>query len=114
MPGNAHAVFGPDVVAAVLRHLNEDHADDSLLICRALGGQATAASARAVDLDENGIDFVAAVDGKDLPLRIPWSEQLTERPQIRMEVVRMYRESALQLGIEPRDPEAPGARPGGH
>ena len=31
--------FGPDVVEAIKHHMNEDHADDSLPIVRALGGQ---------------------------------------------------------------------------
>jgi hypothetical protein len=113
METNAQPVFGPDVVSAVLAHMNTDHPDDSLLICKALGGQPGAASARATGLDDLGMDFVAVVGGQEVPVRVPWSERLTERPQIRAEVVRMYRESALQLGIEPREAEATGGHPGG-
>uniref|UniRef100_UPI002594DDC9 DUF2470 domain-containing protein n=1 Tax=uncultured Gordonia sp. TaxID=198437 RepID=UPI002594DDC9 len=45
------AQFSPDVVAAVLAHMNDDHADDSLLICRALGGRPDAVAARMTGFD---------------------------------------------------------------
>ena len=89
----------PEVVAAVMRHMNEDHAADALVICRALGEQPQAASARMAGMDQHGIDFVATVAGRDVPIHLPWYEPLTERAQIRGEVTRMYRDSCVALGI---------------
>ncbi|MEU8263407.1 DUF2470 domain-containing protein [Micromonospora sp. NPDC048999] len=96
------AGFPPEVVAAVSRHMNDDHADDALLICRTLGGQPSAAQARTTGLDADGIDFAVTADGAEVPVRIPFAHRLTERAQIRQEVVRMYREACQQLGVPPR------------
>jgi putative heme iron utilization protein len=94
--------FGPDVVAAVCRHMNEDHPDDSLLICRTLGAKAGASAARMTGLDAEGADFEVTVDGRPEHVRLPWSATLTERPQIRLEVVRMYEEACAAAGQPPR------------
>lgn len=98
-------VFSEDVVAAVMRHMNVDHAEDSVVICRSLGGQPDATAARMTGMDEHGIDFGATVAGSEVPIRIPWSETLSERAQVRVEVVRMYQEACAALGIEPRAAE---------
>lgn len=97
--------FGPDVVAAIMRHMNDDHADDSLLICRALGGQPSADAAAMTGMDADGIDFVAVVRGDDVSVRVPFSERLTERGQVRLEVVRMHDEACEVLGVAPRGGE---------
>ncbi|MFI9529962.1 DUF2470 domain-containing protein [Micromonospora rosaria] len=95
--------FGPDVVAAVSRHMNDDHAADTLLICRTLGGCPAATRARTTGLDADGMDFAVTVDDIEVPVRVPFAHRLTERAEIRREVVRMYREACQQLGIEPRE-----------
>jgi putative heme iron utilization protein len=94
--------FGPEVIAAVTRHMNDDHAEDSLLICRALGGQPAATAALMTGLDADGIDFTATVAGAPIPVRVPFATRLTQRAQIRHEVVRMYLESCRALGVPPR------------
>lgn len=94
----------PDVVAAITRHMNEDHPEDSVLICRSLGGQPSTAAATMTGLDADGADFTASTDDGTVTVRIPWSERLTERPQVRAEVVRMYHEACAALGVEPRPP----------
>jgi putative heme iron utilization protein len=96
--------FGEDVVRQITRHMNEDHAEDCATICRALGGRPDARAARMTGLDADGIDFAATVDGKDVPVRIPWSRRLTERAQVRQEVVRMATEARQALGIPPHQP----------
>ncbi|QVQ54688.1 DUF2470 domain-containing protein [Spiractinospora alimapuensis] len=82
--------------------MNEDHPEDSLLICRALGGVPDATAARMTGLDGHGGDFVVTVAGGETSVRLPWARELTERPQIRAEVVRMYREACARLGVTPR------------
>ncbi|MEH1017244.1 DUF2470 domain-containing protein [Micromonospora sp. CPCC 206060] len=96
------APFTPEVVAAVSRHMNDDHAEDSLLICRALGGQPTATRARATNVDAEGMEFAVTVDDIEVPVRIPFAYRLTERAQIRQEVVRMYQQACQRLGLSPR------------
>jgi hypothetical protein len=98
MPDSAD-LFGPAVTAAVLRHMNDDHAADALLICRALGGRPAATAAAMSGMDAAGIVFTAQEPAGPVEVRIPWSGPVTERPQIRAEVVRMYAESRARLGL---------------
>ncbi|WP_305786057.1 DUF2470 domain-containing protein [Symbioplanes lichenis] len=93
--------FPPDVVDQVARHMNDDHAEDNVLIVRGLGGVGAASAARMSGMDADGMDFEATVNGIAVPVRIPFSERVTERRQIRMEAVRMYQEACAALGIEP-------------
>jgi hypothetical protein len=62
---------------------------------------ATLATMEAMYAD--GIDFL--VETPVVPMgevvRIPWSHRLTARGEVRMEVVRMYRDACAALGIEP-------------
>lgn len=94
--------FTPDVVAQVMRHMNVDHAADSLLICRVHGRQPEAEAAEMSGMDADGIDFQATVGGSTVEVRVPWSYRLTERSQVRQEVVRLYREACAALSIPPR------------
>jgi putative heme iron utilization protein len=94
--------FSPEVVAAVTRHMNGDHPEDTLIICRALGGVPEAAAARMTGLDGECGEYAVTVDGAERTIRIPWSEPLTERAQIRAEVVRMYRQGCAELGLTAR------------
>ena len=93
--------FTPEVVAQIARHMNDDHAEDNVLIVRGLGGIGTASAARMSGLDADGMDFEATVNGIAVPVRIPFSERLTERRQVRSEAVRMYQEACVALGVTP-------------
>lgn len=93
--------FDADVVAQIARHMNDDHADDNVLIVRGLAGITTATAARMSGLDADGMDFEATVDGIAVPVRIPFTERLTERRQVRGEAVRMYQQACAALGVTP-------------
>ncbi|MCD0449014.1 DUF2470 domain-containing protein [Actinocorallia sp. API 0066] len=93
--------FGPDAVAAIAAHMNGDHADDNVLICRAFGG-VEPTSARVTGLDAEAMVFAAVVDGSEVEVRVPWSEPLQDRGSVRREAVRMYTEACAKLGVEPR------------
>ena len=93
--------FPPEVVEQIARHMNDDHADDNVLIVRALGGMPTATKARMSGMDADAMEFAAVVDGIEVPVRIPFRERLTERSQVRAEAVRMYREACVALGETP-------------
>lgn len=94
--------FGAEVVAAIARHMNTDHADDCVLICRALGGQPETRRATMRGYDGAGIDFVAETPHGTVGVRVPWSAPVTERTQVRVEVVRMYEQACAALGVDPR------------
>ena len=94
--------FAPDVVDAVLAHMNDDHLDDNLLIARAFGApEATAATMTGLDA-EAGVFSVTEPDGvRDL--RVPWpGGPISERPEIRREVVVLYEQACAALGVEQR------------
>ena len=95
--------FDEATVAGVTAHMNADHTDDTLLICRALGDRDGATAATMVGLDGDGGDYVVTVDGNDEQIRIPWSRPLTERGEIRVEVVRIYEAACAHLGLVARD-----------
>lgn len=97
--------FDPAIVAGVLHHMNDDHADDSLLFARAFGDP-TATSARMVGVDGDGGDWIYSTDdGAERPLRIDWPAPITERPEIRREIVALYDRACAVLGVEPRPHE---------
>ena len=82
--------------------MNDDHAEDNVLIVRAFGGIDAATAARMSGLDADGMEFAVALNGLEVPVRIPFRERLTERKQVRAEAARMYREACAALGVDPR------------
>ncbi|WP_239676410.1 biliverdin-producing heme oxygenase [Natronosporangium hydrolyticum] len=94
--------FSPAVVAQVTQHMNEDHAEDSLLIVRALGGQPDARSVQMTGVDPTAMTFIATVDRTEVAVRVPFSRRLEARTELRKEVVRMYRRACAALGVTPR------------
>ena len=92
-----------DAITAITAHMNGDHAEDNVLICRALGGQPLTVAASMTGLDDEAIEFSARLDdGSETVVRVPWSEPLRDRAQVRIEVVRMYQEACEQLGVAAR------------
>ncbi|WP_113698492.1 DUF2470 domain-containing protein [Nonomuraea lactucae] len=91
--------FTADVVEAIKRHMNDDHGDDALIIVRGMGGRPDATEAVTSGVDAEAIEFT--IDGGE-QVRVPWGETLTERPQVRMAVVRLYRQACAELGIQAR------------
>jgi hypothetical protein len=93
------------VVAAVLSHMNSDHADDNLLIARAFADPAATACAMT-SLDGEAGYWGYAVEGsgdeRDRELRMPWAAPITERAEIRREIVSLYEQAHARLGTIPR------------
>lgn len=83
-------VLDREAIAAITRHLDEDHAEDTLLLCRTLGGQPDATSARAVGVDADGLDLEAQVDGRPVPVRLVFDAPVEERAEVRHAVVALY------------------------
>lgn len=107
MTDPAPSPFSADVVAAIARHMNDDHADDNVTICRGLGGQPATVAATMTGMTPDGIVFAATVDAADgedqVEVVVPWSGPITERAQVRTEVVRMHTEASEALGLPARE-----------
>lgn len=94
--------FPESVVAAVLHHMNDDHTDDSLLIVRAFLDQAAAEPVMTA-VDGEGGTWTYVVDGETRTGTIAWpAGTITERPEIRREVVALYDAACERLGVAPR------------
>lgn len=101
---DAPSPFSPEVVTAIARHMNDDHVEDNVTICRGLGGQPTTTAATMTGMTPEGITFGATLDdGTETEVVVPWSEPITERAQVRMEVVRMHTEASEALGLPARE-----------
>ena len=83
--------------------MNSDHTDDNLLIARAFG-RPEAVGAVMTGFDGDGGDWdVADAAGSPSALRVPWpGAPISERPEVRREVVALYDAACAELGIEPR------------
>ena len=96
--------FAPEIVSAVLSHMNGDHQGDNLLIARAFGST-DAETASMTTLDENGGTFAYTAAGSEHEVTVPWTAPISERAEIRREVVVLYDRACAMLGIEPRPHE---------
>lgn len=94
--------FSEDIVQAVLNHMNGDHTDDNVLIAQAFGDP-DAETSQMVGLDENEGTWVFTVAGDQRLLDVPWpAGQISERAEIRREIVVLYDKACARLGVEPR------------
>lgn len=107
MDAPAPSPFSAEVVAAIARHMNDDHAEDNVTICRGLGGRPDTTAATMTGMTPDGIVFAATVEGDEgtdqVEVVVPWSEPITERAQVRLEVVRMHAEASAALGLPARE-----------
>jgi hypothetical protein len=96
--------FDEAALAGVLRHMNGDHADDNLLITRAFSPGADIIAATMTGFDGDGGDWRAQpLAGDAFTVRVPWpGGPITERAEVRREIVALYDESCRRLGVEPR------------
>lgn len=103
--GRVAHTFAPDVITAVLHHMNDDHEDDSILIARAFSpaasGDVTAAVMTGFDGDGGTWQVWQGADAVEL--RVPWpSGPIDDRPSVRREIVALYDAACARLGVEPR------------
>jgi hypothetical protein len=96
-------IFDDDALTAVLRHMNEDHADDNLLIVRAFGVP-SARSAEMTGFDGDGGRWSATSDdGSSVAVAVPWpGGAISERREVRREIVALYDAACAALGVQPR------------
>jgi putative heme iron utilization protein len=85
--------FGPEVVTAIMAHMNGDHLDDNVVIVRALSAFPDASAAVMTGLDADAIEFAVTDPAGERTVRLPFSRRLTERGEVRAEVVRMFTEA---------------------
>jgi len=92
-------LFTPEVCAAVIAHMNDDHTDDSLRICQGLGGKPEAESATLTGLGPDGLVFEATSGSTTEMVHIAWTAPVVARADIRREVVALHELACAALGI---------------
>lgn len=97
-------IFDDPVITAVLHHMNDDHADDNMLIARAFAADPDAVTGSTMTgFDGDGGEWELDRSGAVETLRIPWpGGPITERPEVRREIVALYDAACERLGVEPR------------
>lgn len=96
------STFAPDVVTAILTHMNGDHTNDNLLIVQAFSTP-SATSAVMTGFDGSVATWDATVGETTREVRIAWpAGPITERAEVRREVVALYDAACVKLGIEAR------------
>ena len=88
-------------MSAVLDHMNNDHPEDNLLIVRAFATR-DATAAVMTDLDHLGGTWTYEAGDAEAQLTVPWSGGISERAEIRREVVVLYDTACERLGVTPR------------
>lgn len=108
--------FEPAVIDAVTAHMNGDHPEDNLLIAQAFGA-AEATDSRMIGLTDVAGRWLVTTAAGEHELDVAWpGGPIATRPDIRREVVALYKAACEKLGVEPREehaPEAPAHSHGG-
>lgn len=95
--------FDEDVVRGVLAHMNDDHADEALTIVQAHGAREASGAALSGFDSHNTVWTVIGPEGPIDELHVPWpSGVVTDRRQIRGEIVSLYQASCTALGLDPK------------
>ncbi len=89
--------------------MNGDHTDDNLLIAKAFGYPEATASTMVGVTGDAGVWRVSDSAGEH-ELSVAWpAGPITERPEIRREVVALYTAACEKLGVPAREEHAPAA-----
>ena len=101
------------MIAGVTGHMNGDHPEDNLLIVRAYGHPEATSSTMIGVTGEAGVWSVTD-PASTHEVSVPWpGGPITERPEIRREVVKMYQEACKRLGVPAREEHQPAAQGAG-
>lgn len=97
-------IFADSVVSAVLAHMNTDHPEDNLLIVHAFGHpDATAATMTNLDGFGGTWHFSGPQPEPAGDVMVPWTEPIAERSEIRREIVVLYEQACIKLGVGSRN-----------
>ncbi len=99
--------FDQAALQGVLGHMNNDHSDDNVLIARAFSPLPDVIAAEMTAFDGDGGEWaVTTAAGAEDVVRIPWpGGPITERREVRREIVALYDAACERLGVPPRPHE---------
>ncbi len=85
------AALPPEQIAAMIAHMNDDHADSVLGYVHHFAKLPAAQSATLVSLDANGMLVHAVIDGATQPIAIPFDHPLQDAADARDTLIAMAR-----------------------
>jgi putative heme iron utilization protein len=83
--------LAPDAVAAMIAHMNDDHADSVLGYVHRFAALPAATSARLVGLETTHMLIEATIDGSAESVRIPFDHSLRDAADARNTLIAMAR-----------------------
>jgi hypothetical protein len=88
--------FEPEIVTGVCGYMNSYQSANNLFMVQVLGGQPEATSATMVGFDATGVDFAASVSNEEIPVRLPWTREISTRDEVREQLFNLL-DRALQV-----------------
>jgi len=84
--------------------MNGDHGDDNILIARAFGSGVEVVDSVMTGFDGDGGRWEAELrGGGSIEVSVPWpGGPITERREVRREIVALYDEACRRLGVQAR------------
>jgi hypothetical protein len=82
--------------------MNSEHNNDNLLIVQAFAESSAISAAMVALSDAEGTWQYSDVNGIEHHVTVPWRAPITERAEIRHEIVRLYEQACVKLGVEAR------------
>jgi putative heme iron utilization protein len=88
--------FDPEIVTGVCGYMNANQAENNVFMVQVLGGQPEATSATMVGFDATGVDFAASVASEEIPVRLPWTREISTRDEVREQLFSLL-DRAMQV-----------------
>jgi putative heme iron utilization protein len=96
-----------DVATGVVEHMNTDHADALVAVCRTAGGQPGTTAASVAAVDRYGLDLVAVTPAGQRSVRVAFDQPLASPDPVRQEVVALVRRARRQLSAAQAESSLP-------
>jgi putative heme iron utilization protein len=84
--------------AAIIDHMNDDHADAMVLYCRAFSKATEVTSASMTGVDRYGFEMSALTPQGPRPVRLAFAKPLSTAEEVRAALISMVKDARSQLG----------------
>lgn len=89
--------LGPSA-AAMIAHMNADHADAMVLCCKAFSKATDITSASMTGVDRYGFEISANTTGGPRPIRLAFAKPVSTPEEVRAALVAMVKDARSKLG----------------
>ena len=81
----------------IIEHMNDDHKDAMITMCRALSLATDTSDAKMTGVDRYGFEMSASTEKGPRPIRLAFSEEASTSDEVRKEIVKMVQISREKL-----------------